>query len=510
MSKLSLIVVLLVLAIVSLPLRALAETSELWGKDGEKWSPTSRLPDYSYAGYHCGEKPIPDVPAATDATKFGAAPNDDADDAPAIQKAIDATTSGAVTLPAGRFVLMSEVVIEKPNVVLRGAGRGKTILFAPKSLETLHGEKVTDGTKSSYSFTGGFVTLRGADKGVKLADVSSAAKKGDRVLVVDQRRAADVKVGAWVRLSMNNADALGRLLHGGLEPGPLTVTSRNSYVTWVARVTAVDGRRLTIDRPLRCDVRTEWEPQLFTYAPTVQEVGVESLTFDFPGVPKRPHLQEEGFNAIFINGVANAWVRDVEVIDADNGLNVNNSRFCTFTNLSFTAPKRAKAQAAAAATRPVARHTGHHAMWVRGTQDCLFSDFRLETEYDHDLTVEGLCTGTVFMRGKGVALNFDHHRNIPWDNLFTDLDAGNARRLWQSSGMKERGPHSGIGETFWNVRWTQGGPPPAPPFPRANAVGMKGMAEQTGASGDVWVEPVDPIEPPNLYEAQLRKRLGGK
>jgi hypothetical protein len=200
-----LVVVLLVPAIVSRPHRAFAETSELWGKDGEKWSPTSRLPDFSYAGYHCGEKPIPDVPAATDATKFGAEANDDADDAPAIQKAIDATTRGAVTLPAGRFVLMSEVVIEKSNVVLRGAGRGKTILFAPKSLETLQGEKVTDGTKSSYSFSGGFVTLRGADKGVKLADVTAAAKKGDRVLTVDERRAADVKVGAWVRLSMNNA-----------------------------------------------------------------------------------------------------------------------------------------------------------------------------------------------------------------------------------------------------------------------------------------------------------------
>ena len=35
--------------------------SDLWGKDGEKWKPDSRLPDFSYAGYHCGEDPIPKI-----------------------------------------------------------------------------------------------------------------------------------------------------------------------------------------------------------------------------------------------------------------------------------------------------------------------------------------------------------------------------------------------------------------------------------------------------------------
>jgi len=37
-------------------------TSELWGRNGERWDPAGRLPDFSYAGYHQGEKPIPDVP----------------------------------------------------------------------------------------------------------------------------------------------------------------------------------------------------------------------------------------------------------------------------------------------------------------------------------------------------------------------------------------------------------------------------------------------------------------
>jgi hypothetical protein len=46
--------------------------AELWGKDGEKWAPQSRLPDFSFAGYHSGEKPIPTVKAVTDVTSYGA------------------------------------------------------------------------------------------------------------------------------------------------------------------------------------------------------------------------------------------------------------------------------------------------------------------------------------------------------------------------------------------------------------------------------------------------------
>ena len=33
--------------------------SELWGRSGERWTSQSRLPDFSYAGYHAGEQPIP-------------------------------------------------------------------------------------------------------------------------------------------------------------------------------------------------------------------------------------------------------------------------------------------------------------------------------------------------------------------------------------------------------------------------------------------------------------------
>lgn len=43
-----------------------AEYSALWGREGEVWTPQGRLPDFSFAGCHCGEEPIPTVPLCLD------------------------------------------------------------------------------------------------------------------------------------------------------------------------------------------------------------------------------------------------------------------------------------------------------------------------------------------------------------------------------------------------------------------------------------------------------------
>ena len=51
---------------------AKAETSELWGAAGEKWTPESRLPDFSFAGYRRGEEPFRIPKAQVSVATFGA------------------------------------------------------------------------------------------------------------------------------------------------------------------------------------------------------------------------------------------------------------------------------------------------------------------------------------------------------------------------------------------------------------------------------------------------------
>jgi hypothetical protein len=46
--------------------------SALWGLSGERWSADGRLPDFSYAGYHRGEKSLPLLNPDCSVKDFGA------------------------------------------------------------------------------------------------------------------------------------------------------------------------------------------------------------------------------------------------------------------------------------------------------------------------------------------------------------------------------------------------------------------------------------------------------
>lgn len=469
--------------------------SALWGTTGEKWTPQSRLPYFSFSGYHFGEKPIPTVREQSDVTQFGARGDGTTDCTDAFRKAIEETTDGAITIPPGRYVITGIINIRKSNVVLRGAGPGKTVLLIPKSLQQIAPKKMGTGKSSGkrpYSFSGAFIDIRGNDKSTPLAKVAVPAKRGETVLTLSAT--PKVKRGQLVRLLMKNHADLGKYLHAGGGAGRATAKEAKHYVDWVARVVSVAGRKVTLDRPLRVDVRLAWSPELHTFEPGLSEVGIEDLTFEFPGVKKKPHLKEEGFSAIQFRGATHSWVRNVVVIDCDNAINVIGSRFCQFENIVIKAARRQGT-------------TGHHALWVRFTQECLFTDFRVETPFHHDLTVEGLAHGNVFRNGSGQKINLDHHRNAPYENLFSNINVGNPGRLWHSTGRPDRGPHSGVRETFWNIHWKSGNPPKVANWPLINYVGKtssKGRQEQTGS----WIEALGgPVTPQDLYEAQFQKRM---
>src|ERR1700744_6659237 len=88
----------------SIALTTHAETSALWGANGERWDPHGRLPDFSYAGYHSGEVPLPNVPPGVSVKNFGAKGDGIADDTEAFKKAI-ASARGAIEVPPGRYVI---------------------------------------------------------------------------------------------------------------------------------------------------------------------------------------------------------------------------------------------------------------------------------------------------------------------------------------------------------------------------------------------------------------------
>ncbi len=108
---------------------AQGQYSALWGRDGEKWTSESRLPDFSYAGYHRGEAPLPVATATANVKAFGAVGDGEADDTAAIQKAIDASKGKVVRIPPGRYKITDFLTIRDSGTVLQGAGPEKSVFF---------------------------------------------------------------------------------------------------------------------------------------------------------------------------------------------------------------------------------------------------------------------------------------------------------------------------------------------------------------------------------------------
>jgi hypothetical protein len=58
-------------------------------------------------------------------------------------------------------------------------------------------------------------------------------------------------------------------------------------------------------------------------------VGVEHLTIEFPATPYKGFGSDQGFNAIYFWSTANCWVKNVAIINADLGVALDGTFFCT-------------------------------------------------------------------------------------------------------------------------------------------------------------------------------------
>ena len=138
--------------------------SILWGTSGELWRPDSRLPDFSFAGYRAGESPFPEPAQVVDIKNFGAKGDGITDDSEAFVEALAELNGGAILIPAGRYKITKQLVLERSNLVLRGEGSDQTVLWFPEPLSSIigHGEH---GGAHGWSFGGGVIEVRGKMEG---------------------------------------------------------------------------------------------------------------------------------------------------------------------------------------------------------------------------------------------------------------------------------------------------------------------------------------------------------
>lgn len=242
-----------------------------------------RLPDFSRAGYQRGDATPPHVPIVASVTRFGARGDGETDDTKAIQAAIDATKSGAIELPAGRYKITDYLRITKPGIVLRGAGPEKTVLWFPLGLDEIHPREMRESRglpTSGYSFDGAFLTIQGDYQDKPLARIVEPARRGDLTVVVAD--AGALRLGQDVLLHVQENEKHTLKIHLYSEDAGDISKGKPFPTKMLMKIRAIEGQRITLDRPLRFDLRAEWQPELRQFAPTVSEVGVEGIGFEFP------------------------------------------------------------------------------------------------------------------------------------------------------------------------------------------------------------------------------------
>ena len=447
-------------------------------------------PDFSHAGYRGGGAAIPSPAVVANVRDFGALGDGEADDTAAFAKALATAPPGAVLVPAGRYRITGLIELNRSGTVLRGEGAERSVLWLPRTLTDVKpnwGATTSGRPTSNYSWSSGFVVIGPTAKtpGPRRISVSETAQRGTRTI----RLAAPTGLAVGDEVAVAVEDDAERTLTAHLyagDPGPITKLSP-LRARQIARIAAIDGDNVTLDRPLRQDLRPEWKPRLHAYAPPVRECGIEDLGLAFPATPYAGHFTELGFNGIELRaGSADCWVRRVTVANGDSGIYVQGDR-STVAGITLIGDKPPAPETYAGAAC-----IGHHGISVGGS-DNLITGFDFRVPYIHDISVEGgHCAGNVFAAGRGVDLCFDHHKKAPHANLFTDIDCGLGGRIWMNGGGVDLGRPCGAWTVFWNLRAERRLAPPPAGFAPAGLV-------TAGLDG--------PVEPRDLHAAQLAGRL---
>ncbi|MFJ3421856.1 hypothetical protein ACIPN8_36560 [Streptomyces sp. NPDC086082] len=459
------------------PLPAIAELVHEW----------ARLPgahpllgDWRRAGYRRGAD-LPTDPAGPviAASDHGILPDTGQDTSAALQRELDdlgARGGGVLLLGAGRYVLDHPLFIHDSHTVLRGAGTDETTLFFPRPLaETLGPVIEEDSGQSAWSWTGGQIFLISRERlatsrqacwditrtpegwlpGPLQAHVSPASR-GTQILLVDST--TSLTPGAMALLELDNLPdrVLLREIAGGV-PGAGTYewgrraariaapVELADYRTWrwpVVVTEILNSRTVRTEQPLRLTIRPGTPARLRALGPTVHDSGIEHLTIENRLLPQTRHNRHPGSNGVCFQAVQDCWARNVRVVNADCAYVLTSAKSCTLTDISH----RGRAL--------------HHFVACRAqSHDNLVEDFLLE-EFTvapapdtvvHGINLEGLSSGNVYRRGTLRAGTFDSHRQMPFENLRTDITLDNTGH---AGGAADAGPRYGARTVHWGVTVT--------------------------------------------------------
>lgn len=513
------------------------------------------LPDFSFAGYHYGEKEIPTkFDHVLELTKFGAKPDDGYDDSQAFIQALEKadTLDGFVQIriPSGTFNISKIIYINRSKTVLTGMGSGEggTIFRFDRSLRFCenppeHEELMVyldrfdkrqrepkygiDNPFSQYSWSGAFFWVAKKGKVYKSYNIpeynqpintyanARSGKQGSFEVQVDD--ASKLKVGGaykfcWFNKEGENGSLLKHIYDNqDVEIGSHHWNNPDSpLVTQMVKIDKIDGNTVLIKDPLLHNVKPEWFCSFVEWE-HIEEVGIENMAFEFPLYPDMPHHCEEGNNAVYLTSLMNGWVRNVRFLNADSGILTDDISNVTIEDVRTHGPKLA-----------------HYSVSMGEVHNVLIKNLKVENEVRHPLsfnTRASKCVYTDCQVEKASIL--DQHSGINEQNLFDNIkvyiDAPVHETfeypLFNMGGSKLWAPGHGAYSTFFNIDITFANIPKDLKKPivlngTKNGVSARliGIYANHPVSPDytpnAYMELINVIPSiPSLYEYQLNNRL---
>ncbi len=478
------------------------------------------LPDFSYAGYHYFSEPVPDVMHPMfDVTDYGAIPDDNESDQPAIQAAIDAAEnngSGIVFFPPGEFLVFtdadknaadrnSSITIEGSNIVLRGSGSrdGGTII-----------RQVNQGVGNVPWGTPTMISIRASSSAKRVTTVNADSDRESHWITV--RSTARLSVGQWVRMKMKNSTqaAIDEYLHplsrGDFEDSWGWDRANEIVINEIHQIAEISGNRVRFHSPIRTPINATHGFTIHTFSP-LEEVGIEDICFQGSFLKRYSHAFNDaglsdaerslwfgGYTSVNFSNCVNSWMRRCSFINVVRAYVAVNSANISLYQLT------------------TAGNRGHYSVVVQNANSIwtgLIEDITAYTDnYDHGTSITHNASGNVFYYSDmDSGQQMDAHMTNPsYDNLWDRCSGGHLKGssgggtppnhlnrlvLWNYNRLaaQHKGNYSFLSYPFWV---------------RPIIVGIHGVNDPVGRDTGILESKGASVKPSSLFEAQLALRTG--
>ena len=426
----------------------------------------SHIPDCRLAGYEYGSSA--DIFATAPRVRiadYGAVADDGGDDTHAIAAALlaaEAIQPVVLEFPVGTLQVASAIAIDRSGILLRGMGRGSSTIAFTRPLKDVY-----DDLGAEWSFRGGLIWFGSSLRMLPANSASSPehvipiaqppphrsfviddAQRGNQLiegsttmiaLDAEHRRGvrASATAGIWVpaAISVRGSAALADHILGmkGFDWTKTSMLERGQmrFPDWTEVRFDRTMTRLELRKPLR--VYAPGARVFIDHAPRIRlRCGIEGMTLAMPPHPRAGHLLDPGWNGIMFERVGHGLVRDVALINVDNGIILEDSWNVTVSDLRM------------------AGQGHHHALSFRQSHDNLVTRFEIRSRSFHGLSTQDLSAGNVWSDGVLHGGTFDSHLGMPFDSIRTRIVLKQPRG--RPGGDIEAGPYQGRRMVHWDIQ----------------------------------------------------------